>query len=52
MCGIAGFVSTADSMGASSLDAVRRMTSRMRPRGPDAEGVCGSAKVPPSATVA
>ena len=38
MCGIAGFVSTGDALGASSVDAVRRMTDRMRLRGPDAEG--------------
>ena len=39
MCGVAGFISKTDVIEASSLDAVRRMTSRMRPRGPDAEGV-------------
>src|SRR5450432_2876731 len=39
MCGIAGFVSTANSSGTSSVDAVRRMTDRMRLRGPDAEGM-------------
>jgi asparagine synthase (glutamine-hydrolysing) len=39
MCGIAGFISTDEAVGASSVDAVRRMTERMRLRGPDAEGV-------------
>jgi asparagine synthase (glutamine-hydrolysing) len=39
MCGIAGFVSTEDAVESSSVDAVRRMTERMRLRGPDAEGV-------------
>jgi len=39
MCGIAGFVSATDSPGTSSVDAVRRMTDRMRLRGPDAEGM-------------
>jgi asparagine synthase (glutamine-hydrolysing) len=37
MCGIAGFVSTTDVVGASYRDAVRRMTDSMRSRGPDAE---------------
>ena len=39
MCGIAGFVSTETAVGPSSVDAVRRMTNRMRLRGPDAEGM-------------
>src|ERR1035437_10186623 len=39
MWGIAGFVSTTDAPELSSVDAVRRMTDRMRLRGPDAEGV-------------
>src|ERR1019366_8201303 len=39
MCGVAGFISKTHVIEASSLDAVRRMTSRMRLRGPDAEGV-------------
>jgi asparagine synthase (glutamine-hydrolysing) len=39
MCGIAGFVSTTDAPEISSVDAVRRMTDRMRLRGPDAEGL-------------
>ena len=39
MCGIAGFVSTTDAPELSSVDAVRRMTDRMRLRGPDAEGL-------------
>ena len=39
MCGIAGFISTDEEVEASSVDAVRRMTDRMRLRGPDAEGV-------------
>jgi len=39
MCGIAGFVSTETAVGPSSVDAVRRMTNRMRLRGPDAEGI-------------
>jgi asparagine synthetase B (glutamine-hydrolysing) len=38
MCGIAGFVST-DSAGPFAADAVRRMTDRMKLRGPDAEGI-------------
>ena len=37
MCGIAGLVSTPGASKASALDAVQRMTDRMRPRGPDAE---------------
>ena len=39
MCGVAGFVSAGDGLELSSVDAVRRMTERMRLRGPDAEGV-------------
>jgi len=39
MCGIAGFASATDAIGASSVEAVRRMTDRMRLRGPDAEGL-------------
>jgi asparagine synthase (glutamine-hydrolysing) len=39
MCGIAGLTSAADAIGASSVEAVRRMTDRMRLRGPDAEGL-------------
>jgi asparagine synthase (glutamine-hydrolysing) len=38
MCGIAGFVSASDAPESSPVDAVRRMTDRMRLRGPDAEG--------------
>lgn len=38
MCGIAGFVSKTAGIDISSVEAVRRMVSRMRPRGPDAEG--------------
>jgi asparagine synthase (glutamine-hydrolysing) len=39
MCGIAGLTSATDAIGASSVEAVRRMTDRMRLRGPDAEGI-------------
>ena len=39
MCGIAGYVSTSTVNDPSSVDAVRRMTDRMRKRGPDAEGI-------------
>jgi asparagine synthase (glutamine-hydrolysing) len=39
MCGIAGFVPADAAVGPSSVDAVRRMTDRMRLRGPDAEGM-------------
>jgi asparagine synthase (glutamine-hydrolysing) len=39
MCGIAGFVSSEEAIESSSVDAVRRMTHRMRLRGPDAEGL-------------
>jgi len=39
MCGIAGFISTDEAVASSSVDAVRRMTERMRLRGPDAAGV-------------
>lgn len=39
MCGIAGFVSSEEAIDSSSVDAVRRMTDRMRLRGPDAEGL-------------
>jgi len=39
MCGIAGFVSTERAAGPSAADAVRRMTARMKLRGPDAEGL-------------
>jgi len=39
MCGIAGFISTDEAVASSSVDAVRRMTDRMRLRGPDAAGV-------------
>jgi asparagine synthase (glutamine-hydrolysing) len=38
MCGIAGFVSAEAAIEPSSVHAVRRMTDRMRLRGPDAEG--------------
>jgi asparagine synthase (glutamine-hydrolysing) len=38
MCGIAGFVSIEDGPESSWVDAVRRMTDRMRLRGPDAGG--------------
>ena len=39
MCGIAGFVASEEDLVAHSVDAVLRMTERMRLRGPDAEGV-------------
>jgi asparagine synthase (glutamine-hydrolysing) len=39
MCGIAGFVSTEDSLEAPSQCAVQRMTECMRLRGPDGGGV-------------
>jgi asparagine synthase (glutamine-hydrolysing) len=39
MCGIAGFVSTENSLEASFQYAVQRMTNCMRVRGPDGEGV-------------
>jgi asparagine synthase (glutamine-hydrolysing) len=39
MCGIAGFVSSEAAVASSSVEAVRRMTDRMRLRGPDAEGM-------------
>src|ERR1700721_2822129 len=39
MCGIAGFVATTDAPETSPVEAVRRMTDRMRLRGPDAEGL-------------
>jgi asparagine synthase (glutamine-hydrolysing) len=39
MCGVAGFVSAGAAVEPSSVDAVRRMTDRMRLRGPDAEGI-------------
>src|SRR5665213_3325630 len=44
MCGIAGFVSSGSdadpsALDPSLLDSVRRMTDRMRLRGPDAEAV-------------
>lgn len=39
MCGIAGLVFTPKASEVSAIDAVWRMTARMRPRGPDAEGV-------------
>lgn len=39
MCGIAGYVSEPGASGASALEAVWRMTARMLPRGPDAEGI-------------
>jgi asparagine synthase (glutamine-hydrolysing) len=39
MCGIAGFAATTDTRASSPVDAVRRMTDRMRLRGPDAEGL-------------
>lgn len=45
MCGVAGFVFTSNATEASTLDAVRRMTARMAPRGPDAEGLWTSAGV-------
>jgi asparagine synthase (glutamine-hydrolysing) len=38
MCGIAGFVLTGNEVPASACDIIRRMTDRMRLRGPDAEG--------------
>jgi asparagine synthase (glutamine-hydrolysing) len=39
MCGIAGYVSTSNVNDPSPVDAVRRMSDRMRKRGPDAEGI-------------
>ena len=39
MCGIAGYVSTSNGMDPSPVEAVRRMSDRMRKRGPDAEGI-------------
>lgn len=39
MCGIAGLVSETGEGKTSAIDAVRRMTNRMRPRGPDAVGM-------------
>lgn len=42
MCGIAGFVSTSRSSETSALNAVQRMTDRMRARGPDGSGVWAS----------
>jgi asparagine synthase (glutamine-hydrolysing) len=39
MCGIAGYISGPNVINPSSVDAVRRMSSRMRKRGPDAEGI-------------
>ena len=39
MCGIAGFVAKANSPESLPAEAVRRMTDRMRLRGPDAEGL-------------
>jgi asparagine synthase (glutamine-hydrolysing) len=39
MCGIAGFVSTADELESTAGDAVRRMTDCMRLRGPDAQAL-------------
>lgn len=39
MCGIAGLTSATDAVSASTVEAVRRMTDRMRLRGPDAEGL-------------
>ncbi len=39
MCGIAGFCSSEVKIDPSRGEAVRRMTSRMRRRGPDAEGI-------------
>ena len=39
MCGIAGFVARETGGEAGVADAVRRMTDRMRLRGPDAEGL-------------
>ena len=39
MCGIAGFISAVDTPEELSTAAVRRMTDRMRLRGPDAEGL-------------
>lgn len=39
MCRIAGFASKARAPESLAIDAVRRMSDRMRPRGPDAEGL-------------
>jgi asparagine synthase (glutamine-hydrolysing) len=38
MCGIAGFAVASGKVTGSDVDAVTRMTARMRARGPDAEG--------------
>ncbi len=46
MCGIAGFVAVTDVTEPSTAEAVRRMTDRMRARGPDAAGLwCGKGVV-------
>ncbi len=45
MCGIAGFIAAPRASEATALDATRRMTDHMRPRGPDAGGVWGSERV-------
>ncbi len=39
MCGIAGFASKESAPESLAIDAIRRMTDRMRPRGPDAKGL-------------
>src|SRR5215469_3205266 len=39
VCGIAGFICTPEEATFRHLNAVRRMTARMSPRGPDAEGI-------------
>ncbi|HWB33417.1 MAG TPA: asparagine synthase (glutamine-hydrolyzing) [Acidobacteriaceae bacterium] len=39
MCGIAGFISSESETDASLVESVRRMTDRMRRRGPDAEAI-------------
>lgn len=45
MCGISGLNSRPHASEAPAVDAVRRMNNRMRPRGPDAEGVWTGAGV-------
>ncbi len=45
MCGIAGFVPTPGASIEPAITATRRMTDRMRLRGPDAEGLWSSAEV-------
>src|SRR3569833_77543 len=39
MCGIAGFIASESDVSPVGFDAVRKMTSRMSARGPDAEDI-------------